>query len=58
MPTYFQHVVTAYEYTGLKNFVGQPFVRATAFEAKVFPLFLEGPVRQLKTVPGGPTASS
>ena len=31
MPTYFQHVVTAYEYTGLKNFVGQPFVRATAF---------------------------
>jgi hypothetical protein len=51
MPTYFQHVVTAYEYTGLKNFVGQPFVRATAFEAKVFPLFLEGPVRQLKTVP-------
>ena len=51
MPTYFQHVVTSYEYTGLKNFVGQPFVRATAFEAKVFPLFLEGPVRQLKTVP-------
>jgi len=50
MPTYFQHVVTDYDYTGLVNFVGQPFVRAKKFEAKVFPLFLEGPTRQLKTV--------
>ncbi|KAH8048049.1 hypothetical protein JL720_15911 [Aureococcus anophagefferens] len=29
---------------------GGPFVHAKAFKAKVFPLFLEGPVRQLKTV--------
>ena len=51
MPSYFSHEVTDYDYTGLKSFVGQPFVRAKAFKAKVFPLFLEGPVRQLKTVP-------
>ena len=50
MPSYFQHVVTDFEYTGFLNFVGQPFVKATAFETKVFPLFLEGPMRQLKTV--------
>ncbi|KAH8051007.1 hypothetical protein JL722_11043 [Aureococcus anophagefferens] len=50
MPSYFQHEVKDFEYTGMTNFVGQPFVHAKAFKAKVFPLFLEGPVRQLKTV--------
>jgi len=55
MPSYFQHEVVSYDYTGLNNFVGQPFVRAKKFKAEVFPLFLEGPVRQLKTVDRGDT---
>ena len=51
MPTYFAHKVLSYEYTGYESYMHQPFVRALKFEATVFPLFLEGPVRQLKTVP-------
>jgi len=51
MPTYFQHEVVEYEHTGFRNFMGQPFVTANKFKTKVLPLFLEGPVRHLKTVP-------
>ncbi|KAJ1456688.1 hypothetical protein M885DRAFT_462977 [Pelagophyceae sp. CCMP2097] len=57
MPTYFAHEVTDYEKTGYKSFVGQPFVHAKAFKTQVFPMFLEGAVRQLKTVAPGDVAA-
>ena len=56
MPSYFQHEVIEYKKTGILNYVHQPFVKALKFQAKVFPLFLEGPVRQLKVIPRDATA--
>mmetsp|Transcript_3899 Transcript_3899/g.5105 ORF Transcript_3899/g.5105 Transcript_3899/m.5105 type:complete len:645 (+) Transcript_3899:417-2351(+) len=50
MPTYFAHDVIEYEYTPYESYVHQKFVRAKKFKTRVFPLFLEGPVRQLKTI--------
>lgn len=51
MPCYFAHEVVEYEYTGILSYLGQKFVRAKQFKVRVFPLFLEGPVRQIKTIP-------
>ncbi|KAJ8613664.1 hypothetical protein CTAYLR_003152 [Chrysophaeum taylorii] len=53
MPAYFSHTVLAYNYTGYRSYRGEPFVRAREFEVRVYPLFLEGPVRQLKTYTDG-----
>ena len=50
-PSYFSYDVTDYEETGESDAKGQPFVKAKAFEVGTFPLFLEGPVRMMKTIP-------
>lgn len=50
MPSYFSHEVVEYDYTGYVSFVKQPFVHAKKFKVNDFPMFLEGPVRQLKTI--------
>lgn len=49
-PTYFIHVARAYEETGQRDEQGRPCIRVTAFEAVPLPLFLEGPVRRMKTL--------
>lgn len=51
-PTYFIHAARAYEETGQRDEQGRPCIRVTAFEAAPLPLFLEGPVRRLKTLDG------
>ena len=50
-PSYFSYDVTEYEETGESDAKGQPYVKAKAFEVGTFPLFLEGPVRMMKTIP-------
>ena len=50
-PTYFSYEVTSYEETGGYDVNEQPYVKALGFEVGVFPLFLEGPVRMMKTLP-------
>jgi hypothetical protein len=49
-PSYFSYNITSWELNGLKNDVGLPLVNAKAMSVGRFPLFLEGPVRYLKTV--------
>jgi len=50
-PSYFSYDVTDYEETGNKDANGHAYVNAKAFKVGVFPLFLEGPVRMMKTIP-------
>jgi len=49
-PSYFSYNVTDFEKTGEKNSVGHTLVNAKAMRVKVFPQFLEGPVRYMKTI--------
>ena len=49
-PTCFSFNVTKWKETSSKNDEGMRFVRATSLSVGKFPLFLEGPVRMLKTV--------
>jgi len=49
-PSYFSYNVTDFVETGEKNDVGHPLVNAKAMRVKVFPQFLEGPVRYMKTI--------
>ena len=47
---FFSYDVTEWEETGNQNSVGLPLVEAKAFKVGVFPMFLEGPVRYMKTI--------
>jgi len=49
-PCFFSYNVTAFEENGGKNDVGHPLVNAKAMKVRRFPLFLEGPVRYMKTI--------
>lgn len=49
-PSYFSYDVTEWENTGKANAVGLPLVNAKAMTVGVFPMFLEGPVRYMKTI--------
>jgi len=50
-PSYFSYEVTDYAETGNVDANGHPYVQALGFKVGVFPLFLEGPVRMMKTLP-------
>ena len=47
---FFSYDITDWEKNGNKNDVGLPLVNAKAMRVGVFPLFLEGPVRYMKTI--------
>jgi hypothetical protein len=47
---FFAYDVTDWELNKLRNAIGQPLVNARALRLKKFPLFLEGPVRYMKTI--------
>jgi hypothetical protein len=47
---FFAYEVTDWEENGNRNSVGLPLVNAKAMSVKIFPLFLEGPVRYMKTI--------
>jgi hypothetical protein len=47
---FFSYDVTDWEVTGKQNSVGLPLVNAKAMQVGVFPMFLEGPVRYMKTI--------
>ncbi len=47
-PTYFAYTVTEYATLDATDAQGRPYVRPLAFEPRVLPLFLEGPVHALK----------
>lgn len=49
-PSYFSYDVTEYTETGENDATGHPYVTAKGFTVGVFPLFLEGPVRMMKTI--------
>jgi len=49
-PSYFSFDVTEYELNGKHNDVGLPLADAKALKVGRFPLFLEGPVRMMKTL--------
>ena len=49
-PAYFSYDITKWKLNKGKNDVGLPLVNALAMKVGRFPLFLEGPVRYLKTV--------
>jgi len=49
-PAYFSYNVTKWVKNGGKNDKGLPLVNAKAMKVGTFPLFLEGPVRYMKTV--------
>mmetsp|Transcript_43218 Transcript_43218/g.104645 ORF Transcript_43218/g.104645 Transcript_43218/m.104645 type:complete len:1230 (-) Transcript_43218:204-3893(-) len=49
-PSYFSYDVTDWETTGDHNAVGLPLVNAKGMKVGVFPIFLEGPVRYMKTI--------
>jgi hypothetical protein len=49
-PTYFSFNVTKWILTGKKNEEGHGFVNAIEMIVNKFPLFLEGPVRMMKTI--------
>ncbi|GMH82015.1 hypothetical protein TrVE_jg188 [Triparma verrucosa] len=49
-PSYFSYDVTSYTETGENDPNGHPYVTALGFTVGVFPLFLEGPVRMMKTI--------
>ncbi|MEJ2212325.1 MAG: hypothetical protein P8129_25335 [Anaerolineae bacterium] len=55
-PTYLAYAVTGYERLGGVDGQGRPYVRATAFQPAVLPLFLEGPVHALKVQPDAASA--
>mmetsp|Transcript_52127 Transcript_52127/g.156464 ORF Transcript_52127/g.156464 Transcript_52127/m.156464 type:complete len:1307 (-) Transcript_52127:86-4006(-) len=48
-PTYFSYNVTKWTLTGKKNKDGHPLVTPNEMKVGKFPLFLEGPVRMMKT---------
>ena len=52
-PTYFSYNVTKWTETGERNKDGHPLVIPKQMKVGRFPLFLEGPVRYIKTVDGG-----
>jgi hypothetical protein len=47
---FFAYEVTDWEETGARSAMGHPLVAAKAMSVKVFPLFLEAPVRYMKTI--------
>mmetsp|Transcript_43 Transcript_43/g.76 ORF Transcript_43/g.76 Transcript_43/m.76 type:complete len:1214 (+) Transcript_43:304-3945(+) len=47
---FFSYDITEWEATGGRNKVGLPLVNAKAMKVGVFPMFLEGPVRYMKTI--------
>lgn len=49
-PAFFSYDVTDWELNGNKNDIGLPLVNAKAMKVGIFPLFLEGPVRYMKTI--------
>ena len=49
-PCYFSYQITDWKVNGGKNDVGLPLVNALAMTVGTFPLFLEGPVRYMKTI--------
>jgi hypothetical protein len=49
-PAFFSYDVTDWELNGNRNDVGLPLVNAKAMKVGIFPLFLEGPVRYMKTI--------
>jgi hypothetical protein len=49
-PSYFSYQVTDWKLNEGKNAVGLPLVNALAMRVGRFPLFLEGPVRYMKTI--------
>eukprot|EP00339_Tiarina_fusa_P025335 CAMPEP_0117045698 /NCGR_PEP_ID=MMETSP0472-20121206/31617_1 /TAXON_ID=693140 ORGANISM="Tiarina fusus, Strain LIS" /NCGR_SAMPLE_ID=MMETSP0472 /ASSEMBLY_ACC=CAM_ASM_000603 /LENGTH=1223 /DNA_ID=CAMNT_0004757805 /DNA_START=135 /DNA_END=3806 /DNA_ORIENTATION=+ len=53
---FFSYDVTEWELNGNRNDVGLPLVNAKAMTLKRFPLFLEGPVRYMKTILDDPDA--
>lgn len=52
--TFFAYDVTDWELNNERNEKGQPCVNAKAMRLKKFPLFLEGPVRYMKTIQDDP----
>jgi hypothetical protein len=56
-PSYFSYDVTKWKLNKNKNAVGLPLVNALAMRVGTFPLFLEGPVRHLKTMQDDPEAT-
>ena len=49
IPTYFSYNITKWKTTGDVNYQGHPFVIAKEMVVNLFPLFLEGPTRAMKT---------
>merc|ERR1711935_264022 len=49
-PAFFSYDVTDWELNGNKNDKGLSLVNAKAMKVGIFPLFLEGPVRYMKTI--------
>lgn len=49
-PAFFSYDVTEWELNGNTNAQGLPLVDAKAMKVGMFPLFLEGPVRYMKTI--------
>jgi len=50
-PSYFSYDVTSWKLNGGKSGMGLPTVDATSMSVGIFPLFLEGPTRYMKTIP-------
>lgn len=53
-PCFFAYEITDWVENGNRNDVGLPLVNAKAMSVKKFPLFLEGPVRYMKTIEDDP----
>lgn len=51
---FFAYEVTDWVENGNRNAMGHPLVNAKAMRVKIFPLFLEGPVRYMKTIQDDP----
>jgi hypothetical protein len=49
-PCYFSYNITSWKLNGGSNAVGLPLVNALSMRVGTFPLFLEGPVRYMKTI--------
>lgn len=47
---FFAYDITDWEENGNRNAMGHPLVNAKAMSVRIFPLFLEGPVRYMKTI--------
>lgn len=52
--TFFSYEVTKWKLNDGRNDVGLPLVNALAMQVRRFPLFLEGPVRYMKTIQDDP----